>query len=78
MSKTNHVYCGVCEHLDLRVSIVAEIYRIRLTRSIVSIIWDHKPTPPPPPLFDKFKLGLTKCKHLLNTHKTELVHCNSN
>ena len=38
----------------------------------------HKPTPPPPPLFDKFKFGFIKCQNLLNTHKTELVHCNLN
>ena len=38
----------------------------------------HKPTPPPPPLCNKFKFGCIKCKNLLNTHKTELVHCNLN
>ena len=27
----------------------------------------HKPTPPPPPLFDKFGFGFIKGKNLLNT-----------
>ena len=40
---------------------------------------DH--TNPPHPhhtLFDKFKLGFIKCNNLLNTHRIELVHCDSN
>ena len=30
------------------------------------------------PLFNKFKSGCVTCKHLLNTHNTELVHFNLN
>ena len=41
--------------------------------------WDHA-NPPHPllPLSDKFKFGYMTCKNLLNTHKTELAHCNLN
>ena len=43
------------------------------------IIWDHtNPPHPHHPLFNTFKFGLIKCNNLLNAHKTELVHCNSN
>ena len=38
----------------------------------------HKPTPPPPPLFNEFIFGFIKCNNLLNTHETKLVHCNLN
>ena len=30
------------------------------------------------PMFNKSKLGFIKCDNLLNTHNTELVHCNLN
>ena len=40
--------------------------------------WDHtNPPHPHHPLFSKSKLGCIKCNNLLNTHNTELVHCNS-
>ena len=44
----------------------------------VLLLGPHKPTPPPPPLFNTFKFGFIKCKNLQNTHKTELVHCDLN
>ena len=45
-------------------------------RAAERFLGPHKPTPPPPPLFNKFEFGFIKCENLLNTHTTELVHCN--
>ena len=51
-------------------NIVVQLSCYRLLHHISLDLGPHKPTPPPPPSFDTFRLGYMKCNNLLNTHTT--------
>ena len=81
----------MCVHIDVSLSLSLYIYiYIYIDRYMPSPPGKHDdlrlplpdimgttqthPTPHHAP-FNKFKCGFIKCKDLLNTHRTELVHC---